>query len=204
MKNTILLLVSFFLLGANISSADNGNGAKIFIEDLGNNIIKIANNNKIPIKDRRRELINLIDRSVDSKWISKFVLGRHYRKRSQAEKDKFQKLYREFMINTYAPKFTGYNGEKFEIQNIINQENYYTVKCLFYTKDESPAINIDFRVKNDKKSLQFLVFDIVAEGISLIETQRSEFGSAISNSGFDKFLLDLEDKIKSLEMEKNS
>jgi phospholipid transport system substrate-binding protein len=108
------------------------------------------------------------------------------------------------MINTYAPKFTGYDGEKFEIQNIINQVNYYTVKCLFYTGDQTPAIKIDFRVREDKKSLKFLVFDIVAEGISLIETQRSEFGSTISNSGFDKFASDLESKIKTLKAEPKS
>ena len=44
------------------------------------------------------------------------------------------------------------------------------------------------------------MLDIVAEGVSLIETQRSEFGSAINNNGLDNFLDDLEKRVKELKI----
>lgn len=196
---SILLLLTF----PSQSFANDAKDVEQFINKLGKNIIEIADDEKLNVVQKRDKLVNLVDSVIDSKWISKFVLGKYYRRANDSQKEKFKQLYREFMIHTYSPKFTGYNGEKFEVINIINQSNYYTAKCLFYPKDDSPAINLNFRVKKNTYSAdpKFLVFDIIAEGVSLIETQRSEFGSVISREGMDKFLKDLQERIKNLKIE---
>jgi ABC-type transporter MlaC component len=46
-----------------------------------------------------------------------------------------------------------------------------------------------------EQNKQLAIIDFIAEGISLIETQRSEFDSAIKNIGIEQFLLDLNSKI---------
>lgn len=199
----IFFLIATLLITTNKAFADDSANVKKFINDLGNTIIKIADNKKLTIAQRREKLVNLIDGVIDANWVSKFVLGKYYRTATPDQKQKFKELYRQFMINTYSPKFSGYNGEKFEVTSVANEENYYTAKCLFYPKDNAPAVNLDFRVKRNSdnsanKNSQFLIFDIVAEGVSLIETQRSEFGSAISNDGLDKFLADLAERVKQL------
>ena len=43
-----------------------------------------------------------------------------------------------------------------------------------------------------------MILDFIAEGISLIETQRSEFNSAISQNGMDKFLDILQERVEKL------
>lgn len=201
----IILSTIIFLLSANLSFADEAKEVETFINDLGNKIIKIANNKKFNVNQKREQLIKTIDGVIDADWISKFVLGKNYRLASAEQKEQFRKLYREFMINTYSPKFTGYSGETFAISAVTNDGNYYTAKCLFYPKDQAPTINLDFRVrKNTDTSVNkshFLVFDIVAEGVSLIETQRSEFGAVITKDGLDKFLADLKDRNAKLKAE---
>jgi hypothetical protein len=42
---------------------------------------------------------------------------------------------------------------------------------------------------------------VIAEGVSLIETQRSEFGTVIAKDGLDKFMDDLQVRIKNLKTE---
>jgi len=195
--NKVFFVIGFSLLSS-VSYADDIELAKTYINDFGNNIISIASDNKLSLDQKKQQLITLIENHVDTDWVSKFVLAKHYRSATDEQRERFRLLYREFMINTYAPKFKGYNGEKFVVKNDVSkQSSYYLVKCIFYPK-ESPPVNLDFRIRKKSEGSDFAILDIIAEGVSLIETQRSEFGSAISTSGLDKFLDDLEIRVKKL------
>ncbi len=168
-----------------------------FIQDFGNKIISIASDKKSKDNQKKQQIIDLIDRNIDAKWIAKFVLGSHYKIATDNQKEQFFSLYRQFMINTYAPKFSGYNGKKFVVNNVSKQSSFFLVKAQFYPKDNQNPINLDFRVKEQNKKLA--IVDFIAEGISLLETQRSEFDSTIKNTGIEQFLLDLNAKMEPLQ-----
>lgn len=197
MKFILKIFTLVFLLISSNAFADDSKQAEQFINNVGNKIISIASNKKFSVDQRRDQLVSYIDSIVDSEWVAKFVLGKYYRAATDDQKNRFKELYRQFMINTYAPKFNGYGDQTFEIKTVINQEKYYLVKCLFYPKD-SPEVTVDFRIRKKPDNLDFVVLDVVAEGVSLIETQRSEFGSAIATNGLDKFLDDLQLRVKEL------
>ncbi len=197
-----LFLIFVFNLNIPLGFCSETNEVKNYVNDLGNQIIAISSNEKLSVDKRRIELIQVIDKAVDTNWIAKFVLGNNYRSATNQQKEQFKALYHQFMINTYGPKFNGYNGEKFIIVSITQEGNYYTAKCIFYPKNDAPNVNLDFRLRknnDNEKPLKFLVFDVIAEGVSLIETQRSEFGSIISKDGLEKFLLDFENRVKNLD-----
>lgn len=175
---------------------DDSQKVRTFIHNVGNNIIKTANNSKLSNSERRNEIMKIIDKAINPIWISRFVLGKNYRRTSQENKIKFSKLYREFMNNTYGPKFQNYDGKKFDVVAVTKQRRFYIVKAEFLPKKSDVPIDIAFRVK--KKGEKLMILDFIAEGISLIETQRSEFNSAISRKGMDKFLEDLEARVKKL------
>ena len=197
----VTLFIITFFPSTNFSFANEAKDVELFVNNFSNQIITVADDKKLNIDQKRDQVIKIIDGVIDSGWIAKFVLGKNYRQASDEQKDLFKALYRDFVINTYGPKFNGYNGEKFSITSITNDTNYYIAKCIFHSKATTP-INIDFRIRknNDIKisKLNFLIFDIVVEGISLIETQRSEFGAVINKDGLDKFLIDLKDRNEKL------
>lgn len=104
------------------------------------------------------------------------------------------------MINTYGPKFKNYNGKKFTVNEVVKQNNFYIAKAEFLPKDSDTAILTDFRVR--KKDGKLYILDFIAEGISLIETQRSEFNATIDSQGIEPFLKNLEEKVKKLKSNK--
>ena len=173
---------------------------KIFVEEIGNKIINIAGEKNIPEAKIREKIISEIDRVIDSEWIAKFVLGKNYKNLTDQQKLDFVRLYREFMINTYGPKFKNYNGKKFTVNEVTRQNNFFIAKAEFLPKESDTAIMTDFRVK--KKDGKFFVLDFIAEGISLIETQRSEFNATIDQNGVEPFLKNLEQKVKNLKNNK--
>jgi phospholipid transport system substrate-binding protein len=104
------------------------------------------------------------------------------------------------MINTYGPKFKDYNGRKFTVNEVSERGGFYIAKAEFLPYDSNVAISVDFRVK--ERNGKLVILDFIAEGISLIETQRSEFNSVISQKGADKFLDELTERVEKLKKAK--
>lgn len=167
-----------------------------FVEKIGNKIVQTANEKNISESKKRDKIITIIDSVIDADWIARFVLGKNYKTANEEQRQRFTKLYREFMINTYGPKFKNYDGRKFTVNEVTQQGGFYVAKSEFLPRNSNVAISVDFRVK--ERNGKLLILDFIAEGISLIETQRSEFNSAISQNGVDKFLDNLEQRVKNL------
>lgn len=199
-----ILLTVFLLLFSNASFAqevDKSEQVKVFVSEVGNQIIKIAADKKLSAEQRKAKIINVIDQSIDADWIARFVLAKNYKNASEEQRKKFAQLYREFMINTYGPKFQNYNGRKFDVISVAKEASFYVAKSEFLPQDSKTPIDVSFRVK--EKNTKLVILDFIAEGVSLIETQRSEFNSAISQKGMDQFLEDLKVRIEKLKSQKN-
>ena len=205
LKNPLIILINFILISfySFTSLAQEQNEileVKTFVEEMGNKIINIAKEKNTSEAKIREKIINEIDIVIDSEWIAKFVLGKNYKNLNDQQKKQFISLYRDFMINTYGPKFKNYNGKKFTVNEIVKQNNFYIAKAEFLPKDSDTAILTDFRVR--KKDGKLYILDFIAEGISLIETQRSEFNATIDSQGIEPFLKNLEEKVKKLKSNK--
>lgn len=193
----------FLVLFSNSASAQTSNTADNvvkFIDQLGKKIISIANESKSSEASKKQRIISEVDRVIDADWIAHFVLGKNYRDATDEQRKLFMDLYRQFMINTYGPKFKNYNGRSFNVLSVDQQSGFYVAKCEFIPRDSDVAINVQFRVK--ERNGKLVVLDFVTEGISLIETQRSEFNSAISEKGMDKFNEDLAKRVQELKSKK--
>lgn len=193
-----LLSVVLFLLATSTAFAQNSEPekVKIFVDDLGNKIVAIANEKSTSEAKKKEKIIATIDNVIDSDWIARFVLGKSYKTIDEEQKARFTKLYRDFMINTYGPKFKNYNGRKFSVNSVEEQNGFYIAKSEFLPRDSNAPISVLFRVKNRDGKL--VILDFIAEGISLIETQRSEFNSAISQKGIEQFLKDFAKRVGDL------
>lgn len=200
-KNMKIFAIIILLLFSSQCFAQSGSKedeVRKFVEEIGNKIVNIAKEKGISDAQKREKIIAVIDGVVDSDWIAHFVLGKNYRTISEEQRQRFIRLYHDFMINTYGPKFKNYDGHKFTVNEVIEVKGFYVARAEFLPKDSNTPVSVDFRVKD--KNGKLVILDFVAEGISLIETQRSEFNSAISQKGMDKFLDDLAGKVKKMDV----
>lgn len=197
---TAIFFTVFCASSVSAQETDKTASVKKFVEEVGNKVVTIANDLKTPDAKRREKIITVIDEAIDPDWISRFVLGKNYKTSTKAQQVHFTKLYRDFMINTYGPKFKNYNGRKFTVKEVAEQGGFYVAKAEFLPHESNVAISVDFRVK--ERNGRLLILDFIAEGISLIETQRSEFNSAIAQKGMDKFLDELTERVNNLKKQK--
>jgi len=172
---------------------------KNFVQIIGDEIIDVAKNKKLTEVQKKQQIIKLIDKSTDANWIGRFVLGKYFKTATVEQKNTFMSYYREFMINTYGPKFNSYDGKKFTVNSVEKQSNFFLVKSEFVPQNSDVVVFFNFRVKENEGN--FLIIDFIAEGVSLIETQRSEFNSSINEQGMDKFLENLKIRIDELKLQ---
>ena len=199
MKKILLTLFFLFNFDALAQNDTRQDMIRKFVQIIGDQIIDVAKDKSLSEFQKKQKIINIIDKSTDSKWIARFVLGKNHKTANEEQKKQFMSMYREFMINTYGPKFNSYDGKKFAVNSVEKQSNFYLVKSEFIPKNSDVAIFFDFRIKENEGN--FFIVDFIAEGVSLIETQRSEFNSSINEEGMDKFLENLKKRIASLRLE---
>ncbi len=177
------------------SAAASVEQARVFVTDLSDTTLGIIKNSSVSSAEKEQQLTALFKKTIDTEWIGKFALGRYIRTLTPEQKERYRTLYTEFLILNYVPNFRDYTGQTLNISSISEPaENNYLVQTAIVNPDGG-TIRVDYRLR--QKGNDFVIYDIIAEGVSLITTQRSEFGSILAQQGVDGLLNKLEARVKS-------
>ncbi len=144
---------------------------------------------------KKQKLRDIFCNTVDISWMGKFALGKYYRNIAQEQLKEYLIVYKAFLINAYVSKFSEYNGVNFDIDSIklISNSQYIVNTKVLNKKYNSKYINVAYRIKVVKE--RFLIRDIIAEDVSLILGQRSDFSSIISKEGVIGLIKKLKNKV---------
>lgn len=137
---------------------------------------------------------------VDSRYAAGYVIGNSVKLNEVARQDfdTFVSAFEKYMVGTYAGVFTQYRDQKVMIepgQPIGPEKKIIKIKTRVIDPGK-PDITIEFQLRRVKNSNNWLVFNMVAEGISLLDSKRSEFGGLIRQQGLVSVAAMLEEKAK--------
>ncbi len=197
LRAIILLIYLSFIILPGIANAEKQDMkfAKDFVQNIGDNVINIVTDIKLNTAAKESKLDEIFQKSVDIDWIAKFVVGRYWRESSDQEKSQYLTSYSKFLVNSYVPKFRQYTGQKLKILDSSEQDkNEYLVETEI-TDQDGKSYKVDYRLIMLNNN-EYKIRDIIAEGVSLIITQRSDFSSILLREGMTSLI----DKLK----EKNS
>jgi phospholipid transport system substrate-binding protein len=197
MISKVLKFVIVMFAVCNIANADVGQ-AKVFVEATSDSVLKVMESSKTA-SVKNSELIQIFQRVVDIDWIGRFVLGNNWRDLNNTQQAEYLRVYKEFLISRYVPLFKQYNGQKLRIEDVkdIGNGQYVVVTFITNMGDKKGEAKVEYRVK--QSSGVFKVRDIIAEDVSMLSTQRSDFSSVISSKGYDFLINKLKDKANSNE-----
>ena len=175
-----LFLITFSLLFfSNVSADSNAEGSKNFVEKLGKEVIETVSDEKLTDSQRRSNFRYLYLNAFDNFYISRFVLGRYWKRIDKSVKEEFIKTFNDYIVSTYAPKFKGWQGE-FKAVDALIEKNFYNVKMDVINKN-GPVLKLIWKIYLDKNK-NFKILDVNIDGVSMLVTQRAEFMSVIKNN----------------------
>ena len=139
--------------------------------------------------DKVRELVeDIVMPNVDEQVMSRWVVGKHWRKMSKAQKKEFIGLFKDLLIRTYASSLSEYVYYKINFFPFKHKatKKKATVK-MEIERTEGPAVPIQFKLRKSKKG-DWKVYDVLVDGISLVANYRSTFASIIKKDGVEGVL----------------
>tara|TARA_B100000029_G_scaffold388942_1_gene385222 strand:+ start:671 stop:1282 length:612 start_codon:yes stop_codon:yes gene_type:complete len=152
-----------------------------FIESLGEETIGAITNADVSEEDRLTEFARLFRKGFDVDTISRFVLGRYWRRATDEQKVEYQSLFADFIVTTYANRFRQYSGEKLLVDGERPASKRDTIVSSEIKPPDGPAVRVDWRVR--KTGDDHKIIDVIVEGVSMAITQRDEFASVIRRGG---------------------
>ncbi|MBT4932496.1 MAG: ABC transporter substrate-binding protein [Rhodospirillaceae bacterium] len=156
--------------------------ATTFVQELAEKAIRELTDKETPRIERIERFRAYFNDHFAVSGIGKWILGRHWRKASEAERAEYLKLFEDLMVVSYVDRFAAYVGEPLHIHKatLLDEKNV-TVFSDIHQKDGVSAVRVDWRVA--RKDELFKVVDVIVEGTSMSNTLRSDFGSIIRQRG---------------------
>ena len=189
---SVLAVLLFSFSAASVSARANDSEAGAFIRDLGERaVIVLRDKENTTFAEREFAFRNILVEGFHIRTISRFVLGRHWRKATAAQRQAYDDVFVDFIVRVYASRFDSYDGEQFEILQAVKSEveGDTIVRTQILTPSGGSPIGVDYRVRVIEGG--YKVVDVTVEGISMLHTHRIEFASVIKRKGMDGFLDEL-------------
>ncbi|MCX5816767.1 MAG: ABC transporter substrate-binding protein [Proteobacteria bacterium] len=142
------------------------------------------------VKEQRVEAA--ADKLFDYVELSKRTLGLNWNKFTPEQRKEFVELYRTILKNAYVDKITAYTNERVNFtREVPLSETTVEVQSTIVSKGgETP---IFYRVM--KKENNWKVYDVVIEGVSLINNYRTQFREILGNNPPETLLETLRKKV---------
>jgi len=157
-------------------------GARKFIRILADTVIINLTAPNLSPPERENKFRQLLQEKFDINGMGKWVLGRYWRRASRGEKLEYLKLFEDLIVATYSKRFSAYTDESLKIIKVASRGQ---AKAIVYSNIERGSqqkpVRVDWSVVFSDG--RYKVTDIVVEGISMKQTQRSEFASVIRRNG---------------------
>ncbi len=143
---------------------------------------------------RRHMVKSVIDRHFDYEEMAKRCLGASWRSLNAGQRAEFVRLFGELLEASYYDKIERYTDEKISYTAENLDEDFAEVRTVIVRRND--RIPMDYRLLN--KSSDWMVYDVVIEGVSLVSNYRSQFGRVVSESGYPELVRRLRVKVDEL------
>ncbi|NOY64294.1 MAG: ABC transporter substrate-binding protein [Nitrospirae bacterium] len=150
---------------------------------------------KSPDKEelKRKLLGEVISERFDFQEMARRALARHWRKRTDQERKEFVRLFRKLLERTYLRRIEQYSDERIIYKEERIDPPYAIVKTVVITRD-SVEIPIDYRLM--QRSNDWKVYDVIIEGVSLVNNYRKQFDRIIRSSSYKSLVDRLRKKVE--------
>lgn len=133
----------------------------------------------------------IINDRFDFRSMSQSVLATNWQEATTEEKRQFVEYFSQYLEDTYRTQIESYSDQRVEYLAEQVRNDRATVDTAVVTSNK--RIPITYRLKLTKG--KWVAYDVVIEGVSLVNNYRSTFSAIVKAGGMDGLLTDLEGRI---------
>ncbi len=181
----IVLLTSTTLLAADFSTP------KGRVKDSVGKVISILKDKSLDQEARWHKIGEVIEDGFDFRSMSQSVLATNWKKASMDERARFTEFFSQYIEETYRSRIESYTDEEVIYKDEVIRGGRAVVETVIKTK--SAEIPVNYKLK--KNDGEWYAYDVVVEGVSLVNNYRNTFAVIVKNEGMDGLLSDIQRRI---------
>ncbi len=135
---------------------------------------------------------------VDNKYTALKVINQNLKNTNAEQRARFTDAFTEYIIATYADALKKYTTQTASVVppgKIAADEGFTSIKVLV-REEGAPDIEVVFKLRKNTKTGLWKIYDMVAEGISLLSAKQSELGGLIRDKGIDAVTAQLNEHVR--------
>ncbi len=185
------------LLGLQPAWASSTQDALDLVRNTSNQVLEKIIDKKQELNQSPEKIFDLVNATVaphfDFPRMSRIVLGRYWRKASDAQKSAFIEQFQTLLVRTYAIALLNYSDQAIEYLPMRAQADASKVVVRTEVKSGgAPPIPINYRLRLIDGSWK--VYDVIIDNISLVSNYRTGFSNQIRRKGLDSLIAQLKEK----------
>ena len=126
--------------------------------------------------------------------ISQKALGKYWKKHSSEQQDQFQKLLGDLFVHVAFPSSAKFFANLDLVYGKSKSKKDMTVVPITVIHEKEGEVDIDFKMKQSAKN--WLVVDVILDGVSMRNNLRSQFYKILKTNDFNELIRRMENKLK--------
>jgi phospholipid transport system substrate-binding protein len=187
-------LLMFTVLSSVPATAEQLKPAEV-IERFNSKLIECMKRAKeLGYHGRYRLLAPVVEDSFDLPFMASQSAGSYWKPMKDEDKALLLKTYTEWSIATYAGRFDGYSGERFDVVSTSEPDRGIVTVVSMLLKPDGGKVDFHYKLRDIKN--KWLIVDIQISGVSQLALTRSQFTSVVKDKGVDGLISMLKSKIE--------
>ncbi|MGM0593565.1 MAG: MlaC/ttg2D family ABC transporter substrate-binding protein [Pseudomonadota bacterium] len=201
--NGAALWLAALLIFALVARAEANIAPEKMLESVTEEVFVVLERERDSLKQEPTRLFGLVEEvllpHVDMEVMSRFVLGKHWRTASVAQRERFVEEFKNLLIRFYVSALVedpdkidelvngGASIITYRPTNIGDEEKRTTVRAQVNMPNDGPKVPIAFSLFR-RDGGEWLLYDVNVDGISLVTNYRSSFSTEVSRQGLDTLI----------------
>lgn len=163
------------------------------VDTLSGEVLAILRDPGLSSDQKRTRIEAIAYEAMDFDTLSKLVLARNWNKFSAAQQQEFIAEFKRHLSVTYGRNVDSYKNEKVQILGERPEaRGDITVQTKILRGSAGEDVLADYRLR--QKDGQWMIIDVIVEGVSLVSNFRSQFQDIVAKGGPDRLLALLREK----------
>ncbi|MDT8387966.1 MAG: ABC transporter substrate-binding protein [Thiogranum sp.] len=162
------------------------------LRDTIDGVLVVLHDAQMEKSAKREKIRSLINDRFDYETMSRSTLAQNWKQATAEQQQRFVALHARMMQDTYLVMVEEYNDQAVQYRDErIKKERYAQVDTLILDAGKEIPVNYKLRLKDG----EWLVYDVVIEGISMTSNYRSSYQQLVKTDGLDGLLAKLGSKL---------
>ena len=191
------------LLGAGVPAAAEETPSGL-VRRLNEKLIEVMRRaGELGHEGRYRVLAPVLSKTFHFSLMARISAGRHWRKLSAGQRERFIDVFSRMSITTFAARFNGYSGERFVVLGEEGAPRGAVRVKNQLRKSTGEVVPIHYLARKFRGGWR--IVDVYLKALySELALKRSVYGSVIKRKGFEAFIEALEGQIAKLQASPDS